>query len=470
MYPYRRKNKLGAGSIFFMVIFILIIIGSGYLFYTDEGMFWDYLPFISIPVVVISLILAIFNFVKKIAAGFIFIIFFIIFTAGIIMPTIFGPSAIYQDARQCYENKDYTESIDKYKIILNKYPNSKIYDEALRNISLAYYSNNDYEEAISYFSKAINEEIIQPQDLEIKKIFTDCYAKIAENSYDEKNYEKSGQNYLKAIEILNEIIEQFPDTNEAFISTYKIPEYSYNAALSFYKSKNWNETIEILNNIISGYPENDASKEANLLLFKTYISESLELNENKDYENSIIEFLKILDLDKEIQKQNSYIFNNQKRTIFSNTPTNTLKNIGYDFYNANDYSKALFVYDTIIDLNPDMEEQLTPFIVDSKIKLVAGSDHTEIIQSIPYKSISIPEQSRLHIENTTPYNLIIYFKGPEYRIIKLEAESKTEIDIKSGTYKIAAELEKSDIPPFYGEVTYEENQQYKEIYKISEQQ
>ncbi|GAH10106.1 unnamed protein product, partial [marine sediment metagenome] len=37
--------------------------------------------------------------------------------------------------------------------------------------------------------------------------------------------------------MLEDIKSNFPDTNEAFIAIYKIPEYLYNAALSFNKTK-----------------------------------------------------------------------------------------------------------------------------------------------------------------------------------------------------------------------------------------
>ncbi|MGZ5491207.1 MAG: hypothetical protein ACXWE6_10735, partial [Nitrososphaeraceae archaeon] len=65
MYSYRSRRSIGAGSIFFIVLFILVIIGGGYLFFLDKGRFWDILPLICIPAAVISLILIIVYLVRK---------------------------------------------------------------------------------------------------------------------------------------------------------------------------------------------------------------------------------------------------------------------------------------------------------------------------------------------------------------------------------------------------------------------
>ncbi|GAH66879.1 unnamed protein product, partial [marine sediment metagenome] len=67
------------------------------------------------------------------------------------------------------------------------------------------------------------------------------------------------------------------------------------------------------------------------------------------------------------------------------------------------------------------------------------------------------------------FDLTVYLKGPEYKIIKVEKNSTSdEIKINAGTYEAASELSNADILPYYGEVTYEEGQKYREKYPISD--
>lgn len=467
MYTYKRRGKIGPGSIFFIVLFTTITIGLGYLLYLDKGKFWDLLPLVSIPIIAISLILTIFNFLKRTGGGYIFLLFFIIFLAGIILSSIFGPFAVYREAQKNYENKHYQNSIDKFKIILESYSNSRYADDALRNISHAYYLNGNYDKALNYFKKSMEQNVISSSDLEIKKILADCYSKLGDSYYNEKKYTKSAENYLNAAKVLDEIKLNFPGTNEAFIATYKIPEYLFKTALSYKHNKNWDETIEILKNITFNYPESEYFSNANEELFNAYIYKSIELKNDHNYREAVEEFLKVLDLEKKYTSH--YILNYYRKELFSNILPSILKNIAKDIFYRHEYKKALFVYEAIIDYNPELKEEIEPFIVDCKINIIATSNYVEITQTEPVKKIYSRGESFLVIENTTNYDLTIYFSGPEHKIVEIEPEKKIEIDIKPGTYKIAAELIDSNILPFYGIVAYQEGQKYKEVYSISSQ-
>lgn len=458
MYTYRRRGKVGPGSIFFAVLFALATIGLGYLLYLDKGKFWDFLPFVSISIIVASLILAVFNFVKKTAIGYVFIIFFITFLSGLILSSIFGPFAVYSEAQKNFNDAQYHESTGKFKIILDDYPNSKYADDALKNISYAYYYDGNYKKAILYFEKAIEQNIIHPSDLEIKNIFADCYLKLAENYYSEKKYTESAENYLNTIEILSEIIVNLPDTNEAFISTYKIPEYLYNTAKCYRYNNDLDRAIETLTNIINDHPESEYIADANSLLFSTYIDKSMELKNSYKHKESVEEFLKILDL--EYQNNYGYMLNYCKEKIFSDVSPDILKDTAKNMYQQCEYEKALFVCNAAIDYNPELEEEFIQCIIDCKIKIIISSSHNEIKQPEPARKIYSPEMSRLVVENNTSFDLTVYFGGPEYRIEKLEPDSKIEIEIKAGKYSIAAELETLEIIPYFGIITYEENQKY----------
>jgi tetratricopeptide (TPR) repeat protein len=437
----------------------------GYLFYMDKGNFWDMLPFVCIPAIIISLILTIFNFTRRTRGSSFFVVFFILSLTGLILSNFFGPSALEKKAEK---SKDYSQSINYYNTLLNNYPNSKLADNALEKISYAYYYNSDYTEAITYFKKAIDSEIVSDNDLEIKEIFEDCYSKLAQYYYNNEKYSQSAESYLNAVEVLEDIKSNFPDTNEAFIAIYKIPEYLYKAALNFNKTKDWEKSIEALENIINNYNDSDYFNDASSLLSKTYINEAAELVSNHNYIEGAEEFLKILDLNA-LDYSYDNIKDYEKMKIFSNIPSGTLKNIAKDKYNSGSYKKASFLYEIIVEYNPELEEEINPLLIDSKLKLIASSTYNSLSPAVPERKFWGPEKSILIIENNTEFDLTVYLKGPEYKIIKVEKNSTSdEIEISAGTYEAASELTSPDILPYYGTVTYEEGQKYREEYSISD--
>ena len=140
---YRSRRALSAGSIFFIVFFLLASIGLGYFFYIDQGLFWDYSLYVFIPAVVISLILMIFYFVRRNVSAYVFLLFFLIFLTLTILSSFIGPFALINSARDNYENDDYVSAIRDYEEILEKYPSSRHALEASDNIAYAHYLNNN---------------------------------------------------------------------------------------------------------------------------------------------------------------------------------------------------------------------------------------------------------------------------------------------------------------------------------------
>jgi len=257
MYTYRSRRAASAGAIFFIVFFILVLIGTGWLFYLDRGRFWDFLIYICIPSMVINLILLIFYFIKRSGSGFIFILFFLVFLAGIVLSSLFGPYRLYRDAMESMENKQYAISINNFETILDKYPSSKYAGDSAKNIAYASFLNGNYENAINYFNRAIKDEIINGEDFEVKKIFAESYSKIGESYYSQKDHKKAADNYLNAVLYYSELEKKFLDTNEAFISKYKIPEFLFKASKSLSEIEMWDKAVENLTVIISSYPESE---------------------------------------------------------------------------------------------------------------------------------------------------------------------------------------------------------------------
>src|SRR5680860_169636 len=143
---YSSRKSVSGGSIVFTVLFFLVFIAAGYLLFIDKGKFWDYLPVICMPSLVLALILLIFYFIKRNSSGYIFTIFFLVFLSGMILSSIFGPFALTNSVVDEYSGKQYSAAITNYKQILDSYPTSRYAKGALINISDSYYLNGNYPE------------------------------------------------------------------------------------------------------------------------------------------------------------------------------------------------------------------------------------------------------------------------------------------------------------------------------------
>ncbi|MBN2072415.1 MAG: tetratricopeptide repeat protein [Actinobacteria bacterium] len=466
MYKYTDKNKLGPGSIFFIILFTTSAIGLGVLLYLDKGKFWDILPYISIPVMVLSLILAVFNLVRRTAGRFIFIFFFIISAIILVLSGIFGPFALKRRAEQHFEDSKYGQSIELYEKLLTEYPNSSHAPEALSKIALAYYKNQDYAESLNSYKKALELKIVSWDDLEIKKIFSESHFLLAGQYAAEKNYLPAAENYLKSADILKEIKEGLPDTNEAFIAEYRIPGYLAKAGENYIKDNDYDNAINILERLLDNYPDpaGEFYNQAISMLLGAYIEKSILLSGNLQYSEAVTEFIRIFSLPVE---EDISIPRYKKETIFRNVPAGTLKSIARDRYGSGDLVPALFLFQTFLEYYPDSINEVAGYIVDIKMKIITEERYSTYIQSDPGKWVGIPGMSRVFFENQTTFDINIYLKGPAGSlIIEVPADSFYEVDLKFGEYDILAELESTEILPYFGKVLYDENRQYREVFSL----
>jgi outer membrane protein assembly factor BamD (BamD/ComL family) len=464
---YASRKSVSGGSIVFTVLFFLVFIGAGYLFFIDKGLFWDYLPIICIPSLVITLILLTFYFVKRNSSGYIFTIFFLIFLSGMILSSIFGPFALINSATGQYSGKQYTEAITNYKKILDTYPNSKYAKEALINISDSYYHNGDYREAIFYYEKSINDNIIDGETLDIKKIFADSNLKIADSYYAAKDFSNAGDYYQKSVGYFEQIIQKFPETNDAFIAKYKIPEYLFMAADCLKNEKNWESSAAILKNIIDKYPESDFSLKSYRVLFNIYIGKALDIKENGEFRNSVIEFFKIYDLGDDLLDLVQSEINYSQNNLLAGIPQNFLVQAANDFYKLAEYKKSLMVYDYFLANYPDNEYMIIDNLVNIKIKTISEKPYDSIPEFTAAGSFAKSGNSRVTLDNRTEFNITVYLGGTENRVARLEKKTKAEVEIIAGSYKIVVEIQNPENGLLYGEASFEDGKKYKNVYTLT---
>jgi outer membrane protein assembly factor BamD (BamD/ComL family) len=466
MNPYSSKKSVSGGSIVFMVLFFLVFIGAGYLLFIDKGKFWDYLPFICIPSLVINLILLIFYFIKRNSSAYIFTIFFIIFLSGMVLSSIFGPFALLNSATGEYSGKQYSGAITNYKKILETYPTSRYAKEALINISDSYYLNGNYPEAIFYYEKSISDKLVDGETLEIKKIFADCYLKIADSSYAAKDFSKAGNYYLKSVDYFEQILQKYPETNDAFIAKYKIPEYLFQAADCLKNQKNWEESAAILINIIDKYPESDFSLSSYGALFSIYISKALDIKENGQYRKSVIEFFKIYDLGDDLLSSAQSEINRSQNSLLAGIPPNILIQAANDFYVLTEYRKSLIVYDYLLANYPENEFMITDNLVNIKIRTIGEKPYDSLPEFAAAGSFAKNGNSRVTLDNRTEFNLTVYLGGAGNMIVRLEKKTKTEVELIAGDYKIVVEIQNPENGLLYGETSFEDGKKYKNVFAL----
>ncbi len=452
MYTYKRKNKAGPGSIIFIILFLLAIVSLAYLFYMNKGLFWDILPFASMVIVIISLIFAIFNFVRRNYIGFLFIIFFIIFLGGIIISSLFGPFSLNYRGNRYFEETDYRQAISFYSEIVNNYQSSRYFDDALINITYSYYHNNDCKNTITSLNKAIDLGLLD-KNLKTNKIFIDCYQKLGDSYSEAKNYQLAALNYLKAVDTYSLVKQKYPDSDEAFVAEYKIPELIFKTANIYKQELNWDKAAELFTKVIEMYPDSNYSQQAKVLLFTSYINSSIYYKNNSEYGKSINEFLKTLELD--IDQKTSFKISHYKQVILSDIPLSYLDRQGYNFFTNEEYKKAAFLFESIIEFKPSHKETYIGYLAESKINYISETDHKTL--SIDDKEeINIGEKSILIIENNSISSINFYIDSDIQIASEIKANSSTEFEISPGTYKAAIEFDNKGLLPLFGNLSLAE--------------
>ncbi|MDD5659283.1 MAG: tetratricopeptide repeat protein [Actinomycetota bacterium] len=462
MYEYRRRNKLGLGSILLIILFTITVLGLLILYFINKGEFWDYLPIVSIVIVILSLLFAIFNMARRANGSFIFIIFFLIFLGGLVLSSLTGPFALNKNAQKAADSGDYNTAIKDYGAIIKTYSTSKYYDDALKNIVSNYYNTGDYKNTIKYLNLGIEKNVTDPENLDIKKMFSDSYSKLAEKAYKNQDYDSASLNYVMAIDILKDISEKFPNSDEAFISNYKIPEYLYKAAKSYKEMGNYDQGIEILKELIKEYPESDYSEESGSLIFNSYIEEILGLVENLKYKEALDKYLSALDLASESGTQIQLDIHDSQ--IFSKIPEETLLEYAIGICKSGRHERALQIFIFMLNSYPDRTEAINPYYAACKIGIISHGAY-EILPEIK-ELFTIKNQGNfvLNINNKYEKELILYFNGGKGSIFTIKAKSRLDVTLPMGSYDIAAEFSDDALPVFFGHFDFMENKKYSQVF------
>ncbi|MCJ7666188.1 MAG: hypothetical protein MUO59_05570, partial [Actinobacteria bacterium] len=281
-------------------------------------------------------------------------------------------------------------------------------------------------------------------------------------------YDQAAHDYLSSVDLLKQIKTGFPDTDEAFIAAYKIPQYLYHASHNYIKSENWGGAIEVLEEILSEYPESDFYEDAVDAAADAYLEHASGFGSRSEYEDAISWFIKYLEIVPEPLRD--FSLDLKIKQIFEGTPPQLIREFADSQYYNGNYQTAVFLYTVLVEFNPGYIEEVASFIVDSKIFLAILSPYNEMLQPKTGRYIELEGESMLIFKNDTVFSMASYLKGPGSYLLNIEAGESAEIEIKSGEYELLVELDTGDLLPFLGNRTYYEKRTYTEVFEIQSQQ
>ncbi len=441
----------------FIVLFLLAGIALAYLWFTNQGIFWDYLPMVSVVIAVLSLAFAIFNFVRRNAVGFLFMLFFAVFVAGIILSGLFGPFALNLRAQNYVEDQLYGQAIDEYLIIVENYPDSRYYENAIKNLPFAYYHNNDCAQALHYLNQAENMGLISPT-LEVKEIYAECHFWLAEQYMAESNYRQAANHYMDTLTLYRTIQQEFPGSDQAFLAEHKIPELTFLAASAYRRIPDWEQAIQLFNEILERYPATEYAQKSSELLFVGHINKAIALKNDAEYGQAIQAFLQVIDIFSE--PQDIYRVTHYQNIILSDIPQYHLNNAAYDFFREGDYQKAAYLYQAILDYYPQANDDCLSYLCQAKVNYIRTINYRNLVTEGDPVRIYMPEASVLDIINESIYFATLYLTGPQEQMVSLAPDSRERIELPAGNYQAALEYEGEGSTPFFGTLNLEENLRY----------
>ncbi|MDD3776062.1 MAG: outer membrane protein assembly factor BamD [Actinomycetota bacterium] len=457
MYEYSGRHKTGAGSLIIIALFLLSAAGLGYLAYADRGLFWDYLPIASIAAVVLSLIFAIFNLVRKNAIGFLFILFLLASIGGIVFSSLFGPFALNQRAQNSYQEGSYPEAIHSWEALVGHYPSSRYYQTAMGILPMAYYQQGDCINTINYLDKALDLKLLE-SNLETSNMYTQCHLDLAENYFKQNSYQQAAHHYLATINLYQKLKQDYPDTDEAFVADYKIPELTFKAATCYKQAGDRQKSNEILTSLIDQYPLSEYSESAKEMLFANYINNALQLKQQKEYEAAIEELLRVTELFN--SPRDVFRVSHYSQVILSDIPQIQLGKAALQHYDQQEYDKSAYLYQAILEYYPESSLDYMTNLVLSKINVIQNSSYHNLSFTGEATRIYAPEQSKLEVNNTGSHDAVLYLSGPQKIRTEIASNTTLELELMPGVYQSAVEyLSRSSIPLF-GNLSFEQDSRY----------
>lgn len=145
-----------------------------------------------------------------------------------------------------YMNGDYQSAIPELQRISDNYSGSSSAGVAVFYLANSYFFTNNYENAEVYYKKYINDYGDDPD------LTCSSYSGLGAVFENRNNFQEAANNYMEAA-------EKFPEN-------FQTPKCLLDAARCLKETSNTQKAVEILNRIINDYPNASIIRDANILL------------------------------------------------------------------------------------------------------------------------------------------------------------------------------------------------------------
>jgi outer membrane protein assembly factor BamD len=201
---------------------------------------------------------------------------------------LLGAEEQFTLAKKEYEKKHYSDARMEFQKLIYNYPGSAFIDSSQYFLGMCYFKEEDYSAAVGEFKKLLSSFSNSP-------LADDAFYMIASAHFeDSPKAELDQRSTLSAIGELKDFLEEYPLSEyreEAqrllFEAQSKISKKLYKSGALYFKLKHYEAARIYLQEILEQYPESNYSVEANFLIAESYLKQ-------KKYDLAELEYRKFL--------------------------------------------------------------------------------------------------------------------------------------------------------------------------------
>lgn len=373
---------------------------------------------------------------RYIVLASILIVVFAILLIGFLTIQLDPARPIYEEGQSFQQMLEFDLALSKYQEVLNKHPDSFFAPKAVDSMS-------------------------------------ECYYEWGEKLQEEQDYET-------ALEKYQIVVDEFPQSECADAAYHTIPECCYEWGLCLQREKKYSEALEKYQLIIDEYSSSpyeplEYESKAEEAIPECYYEWVSELVTEKKHEDALQKYFIIIE-----SFSDSVWASHEMADVLKNVPAETLFTSASKLQQQKLYEIALRLYDVIIEYHPDSAyaAEAEKAKIDIEVSRVAEEKHGDLPDPAKPDRKELEGKVELTVVNDTPYKLTILISGPTTTSVTIEPSPgsheysikpffgppedarRRTVELEPGAYELVAKVDEPDVIPYYGEETFEGNNQY----------
>ena len=375
---------------------------------------------------------------------------------------------LYAEGQTLMEKADYSAAIEKFQMLVDRFPdsgyakeaNTSLLGECYYKCGLSFETEQNYCDAVEKYQMALTYPGSSFR-YSSEKAMMGCYYQWGQDLENQNNYAEALEKY----QAIMEIDEYYTPTG----STNSIESVMLDC---YYQ---WGQDLENQNNYAEALEKYQAIMEIDEYYFS--ISQSQEETIPQCYYEWVTYLVATNEYDEAIQKysviQKDYEFSvwasSEKVNVLRDVPDDVLFYWATRFRQENSYDTAIRLYEVIIQYCPRSEyvTQAEEAKIETEIAEIAEQEHGYLPPSSPISSEELGGDVEYTISNDTPYTLTVLLSGPSIRSVTISAGGTKTITLEPGIYETAAKVDDPTVIPYYGTDTLIGDTQYEVSFYIS---